>query len=131
MNVRSRRGFTLIELMVVVVILGVLTAVATPQFDFTRKRGYRVTLKSDLRDLLAEQEMYRITSFVYAPSLYAMEFISSEGTDITITEATGAGWAATGVHAGLPGVRCGIFYGEATATNADPATRPGIVSCTE
>ncbi len=126
-----RKGFTLIELMVVVVILSVLTAVAMPQFDFTRRRGYRVALKSDLRNLLAEQEMYRITSFVYAPSLYAMGFISSEGTDITITEATGAGWAATGVHAGLPGEQCGIYYGEASPTNADPATQPGVVKCTE
>ena len=111
--------------------LAILAAVATPRFDFTRKRGYRIALKSDLRNLLAQQEFYRVDAFVYAPSLYAMGFIGSEGSEITITEASGAGWAATGVHAGLPGERCGVFYGEATPGNADPATLPGVVKCTD
>ena len=58
LRLRSESGFTLIELLVVVAIIGILAAIAIPQFAAYRKRGYEATLKSDLRNAATGQEAY-------------------------------------------------------------------------
>lgn len=56
------RGFTLIELLIVVTIIGILAAVALPQFSAYRQRGYDARANSDLRNAATAEEAY-YTSF--------------------------------------------------------------------
>jgi type IV pilus assembly protein PilA len=65
LRLRNESGFTLIELLVVVAIIGILAAIAIPQFSAYRKRGYEAQVKSDLRNAATAQEAYFTQKFTY------------------------------------------------------------------
>jgi prepilin-type N-terminal cleavage/methylation domain-containing protein len=127
---RHRNGFTLIELLIVVVIIGILAAIAIPKFSATREKAFISTMKSDLKNLASQQEIYYNSHFAYATTLAEAELNPSDGVTITINESTGTGWAATASHAGLPAELCGLFHGNAAAAGGTPAVEAGIVTCT-
>ena len=55
---RHENGFTLIELMVVVLIIAVLAAVAIPVFMVQRERAWSVQVKSTMRNAATAQESF-------------------------------------------------------------------------
>ena len=62
---RNQKGFTLIELLIVVVIIGILAAIAIPKFSATREKAYFAAMKSDMKNLASQQEIYYADNRVY------------------------------------------------------------------
>lgn len=62
-------GFTLIELMIVVVIVAILSAIALPSYQDHIRKGKRAAAKSTLSDLANRQQAYLTDRRLYATSL--------------------------------------------------------------
>lgn len=124
-----RRGFTLIELLIVVVVIGILATIAIPKFSAMRTKSYIASVTSDLKNTASQQEIYLSNEYTYAANMTDLDITITDNVTITINESTGTGWAATGTHSGLSGRQCGFYFGDASASNATPATTPGTVQC--
>lgn len=61
----NQSGFTLIELLVVIAIIGILAAIAIPQFAAYRARSFNATAISDLRNAIVAQEEYYVDNNTY------------------------------------------------------------------
>jgi len=127
---RERSGFTLIEMLIVVVVIGLLAAIAIPRFSKARDRSFLAAVRSDLENMALSQDLYHHDNNVYADDPTNLDQSFTTGVNITINEFSGAGWAATVTHDGLPGESCGMFYGNASPANATPAVTGGAVYCT-
>ena len=128
----GKQGFTLIELLIVLVIIGILAAIAIPQFSKTREMAYFAAMKSDVRNLAAQQELYHATNYRYTSSLTALDFVASEAVHVNAA-ATTSGWSATVTHTALGTTEgCAIYYGNATAPTigSESPTEEGQIVCT-
>jgi prepilin-type N-terminal cleavage/methylation domain-containing protein len=67
MRTASKRhaGFTLVELMVVVGIIGVLAAIAVPQFSSRQGKAYDARVKQDARNVATAEESYYTDNLTY------------------------------------------------------------------
>jgi type IV pilus assembly protein PilE len=67
-------GFTLIELMIVVIVLGILTAIALPAYQDSVLKGNRAVAKAKLLEVASRQEAYFADNKTYQDSLAFLGF---------------------------------------------------------
>jgi type IV pilus assembly protein PilA len=136
----SRRGFTIIELLTVIAILGLLATLAVPRYHVLKERAIIASMKTDLKNLATAQEAFFATHRDYAADAGPAEvpgpgasgvvlFRPSPGNTVVVTRRDGAGgqgWSATMTNPQVTDPNndvCGIFAGVAAyAPNAAVTT---------
>ena len=68
MKFRNTAGFTLIELMIVVAIIGILAAVALPSYQQYLIRGHRAAAQSEMMDIANREQQYILSNRIYTES---------------------------------------------------------------
>jgi len=70
---RTEQGFTLLELLFVVTIIGIIASIAIPKMVESKVPAYDATAKSDLRNAMTALEMYNITNGTYPATSAELE----------------------------------------------------------
>ena len=98
----NRRGFTFIELLIVMVVMGVLAGIGIPRIRNMKERSYQATLRNDLGTLRTAEEAYYAENLRYTTDLTALDFRRSSNVEITIvTTDPLKGWSALARHVWL------------------------------
>jgi len=100
---RRNDGFTLVEILIVIVIIGLLAAIAIPQFITYRNQAIDAQLKSDLKNAAVAIESYFTKKSVYPASLTEIEgygFHPTDGVTLTLTIVTPSNYSITAAKPG-------------------------------
>ena len=128
-------GFTLIELMIVVVVIGILATLAIPKYGSSKQRAARTAGIADLRNLATQEERFYSENGRYGDlnDTASLRFTLSPGNSALALTITGAPPGSSGFNAALAiGVSqtCGVFVGAATRPTGMPTTvQQGTPAC--
>ena len=123
----AKPGFTLVELLIVVVIIGILAMIAIPKFQDVKGKANTAVMMTDLRNLSTAEEEYLFDHDSYTASLSAINYNASPGVTVTVSAATASGWSASATNPQSAPVTCAIFHGNVPALA--PATIEGVIGC--
>ena len=88
--IMNQQGFTLIELMVAVIIVGLLAVMAIPEFNIYKARALDAVVQADVKSVIAGQEAYFVDNSQYASNVSDLPGIDALGNS-TIANITNNG----------------------------------------
>src|SRR5262249_25878109 len=117
MKRKLRKGFTLIELMIVVAIIGILAAIAIPNFIKFQARSKQSEAKANLKSLFTAEKSYKQEKDVYTICISKMGFSPERGNRYAYAVNTSDG--------NVPAEGCTSTEGRSDAAGTSTATTDG------
>ena len=113
-KLESEKGFTLIELLIIIAIIGILAAIAIPQYSAYKERAFKSDTQATLHNLYLSCKAYwadnDTSSACATADITSMTYGFSVSPEMTITISTGteADFLATATNSKAPGVTYSI-----------------------
>ena len=120
-------GFTLLELIVVAVILGLLASLAITRFANTKEKTYLAAMKADLRNLITAEVLFSTDSLRFTTVIGSggLTYQVTTGNTMPSIVLTGDGFTAR-IGNGNTSRTCAVYMG---STSLAPATNEGEPAC--
>ena len=133
-----KKGFTLIELMIVIAIIGILAAVAIPMYSDYTKKSRTAEVQQNLNEIVKMQLIWKedpnggSKTGQYTTGFATLGFKTNVGTFNSDVTACNSNSSSTSTEAGVnnEAYACGTFYGYILATGFGANFAQGTTKCT-
>ncbi len=93
-----KRGFTLIELMIVVVIIGIISAIAIPKFGDIKTDSQKSACRSNMRNLASGMNIYFAERNTYPTDIESLDCVMANASSMRCPTASGSSSSTAGKY---------------------------------